>query len=119
MAKRTSEEPPWKRANPAKASGQSAPLTQAQKAEARERAREAGRPYPNLVDNMAVEAPIKEAMIASADRIVLLATETKFPGTGALRLCTLSEVDTVVTTAGANPTTLDLCRHAGGEVIIA
>jgi len=50
---------------------------------------------------------------------VLLATETKFPGTGALRLCTLSDVDTVVTTAGANPKTLDLCRHAGGEVIIA
>ena len=77
------------------------------------------RPSGNVVDNMAVEAPIKEAMIASADRIVLLATETKFPGTGALRLCTLSEVDTVVTTAGANPKTLDLCRHAGGEVIIA
>jgi DeoR/GlpR family transcriptional regulator of sugar metabolism len=77
------------------------------------------RPSGNVVDNMAVEAPIKEAMIASADRIVLLATETKFPGTGALRLCTLSDVDTVVTTAGANPKTLDLCRHAGGEVIIA
>jgi DeoR/GlpR family transcriptional regulator of sugar metabolism len=77
------------------------------------------RPSGHVVDNMAVEAPIKEAMIASADRIVLLATETKFPGTGALRLCTLSEVDTVVTTAGANPKTLDLCRQAGGEVIIA
>ena len=77
------------------------------------------RPSGHVVDNMAVEAPIKEAMIASADRIVLLATETKFPGTGALRLCTLSEVDTVVTTAGANPKTLDMCRRAGGEVLIA
>ena len=77
------------------------------------------RPSGHVVDNMAVEAPIKEAMIACADRIVLLATEAKFPGTGALRLCTLSDVDTVVTTTGANPKTLDLCRHAGGEVIIA
>ena len=34
-------------------------------------------------------------------------------------ICTLSDVDTLVTTAGANPKTLDLCRHAGGEVIIA
>ena len=68
---------------------------------------------------MAVEAPIKQAMIAAADQVVLLATEAKFPGTGALRLCALSDVDTVVTTHGANPKTLDLCRNAGGQVIIA
>ena len=42
------------------------------------------RPSGHVVDNMAVEAPIKQAMIAAADRIVLLATEAKFPGTGAL-----------------------------------
>jgi DeoR/GlpR family transcriptional regulator of sugar metabolism len=68
---------------------------------------------------MAVEAPIKKSMIASADRVVLLASEAKFPGTGALRLCTLAEVDCLITTPGANRQTLDLCRHAGGEVIIA
>jgi DeoR/GlpR family transcriptional regulator of sugar metabolism len=77
------------------------------------------RPSGHVVDNMAVEAPIKQAMIAAADRVVLLATEAKFPGTGALRLCALSEVDFVVTTAGANPKTLDRCRNAGGQVIIA
>ncbi len=76
------------------------------------------RPSGHVVDNMAVEAPIKQAMIAAADRVVLLATEAKFPGTGALRLCAVSEVDSVVTTTGANPETLDLCRHAGGEVIV-
>jgi hypothetical protein len=44
--------PPWKK-KPAK---KKAPkkLTKAQIAEARERARKAGRRYPNLVDNMAV-----------------------------------------------------------------
>jgi DeoR/GlpR family transcriptional regulator of sugar metabolism len=77
------------------------------------------RPSGHVVDNMAVEAPIKQAMIAAADQVVLLATEAKFPGTGALRLCALSEVDSVVTTDGANPKTLDLCRNAGGQVIIA
>jgi len=77
------------------------------------------RPSGHVVDNMAVEAPIKHAMIAAADRIVLLATELKFPGTGALRLCGLADVDSVVTTAGANPKTLELCRQAGGQVIIA
>jgi DeoR/GlpR family transcriptional regulator of sugar metabolism len=77
------------------------------------------RPSGHVVDNMAVEAPIKQAMIAAADRVVLLATEAKFPGTGALRLCALSDVESVVTTAGANPKTLDLCRNAGGQVIIA
>ncbi len=77
------------------------------------------RPSGHVVDNMAVEAPLKQAMIAAADRVVLLASETKFPGTGALRLCSLSEINTVITTPGANAETLDLCRNAGGEVIIA
>jgi DeoR/GlpR family transcriptional regulator of sugar metabolism len=76
------------------------------------------RPSGHVVDNMAVEAPIKQAMIAAADRVVLLATEAKFPGTGALRLCALADVDVVVTTDGANPKTLDMCRNAGGQVII-
>jgi DeoR/GlpR family transcriptional regulator of sugar metabolism len=77
------------------------------------------RPSGHVVDNMAVEAPIKQAMITAADRVVLLATEAKFPGTGALRLCALSDVDSVVTTDGANPKTLEMCRNAGGQVIIA
>lgn len=44
--------PPWKKPNPKKSSHKK--LTDAEKNEARERARKAGRPYPNLVDNMAV-----------------------------------------------------------------
>jgi hypothetical protein len=42
--------PPWKTKNLKK--GKSRPLTDDQKAAARERAAAAGRPYPNLVDNM-------------------------------------------------------------------
>ncbi|WP_372383237.1 hypothetical protein ACCQ12_06855 [Xanthomonas sp. NCPPB 1068] len=43
--------PPWKRSNPTSKRA-STPLTDAQKAAARQRAEAAGRPYPNLVDNM-------------------------------------------------------------------
>jgi hypothetical protein len=54
MAKRESSDVPWRRSNPKKKAGKSKKLTGEQKAEARARARKAGRPYPNLVDNMAV-----------------------------------------------------------------
>ena len=56
MAKRSSRKAePWDRENPKTRSGH-APrkLSAAKKASARARARRAGRPYPNLVDNMAV-----------------------------------------------------------------
>ena len=41
----------WDKPNPKK---KSAPLTASQKAQAKARAKKAGRPYPNLVDNAAV-----------------------------------------------------------------
>ncbi len=44
---------PWNKPNPKRAS-RSSPLSPAQKTQARRRAKAAGRPYPNLVDNMAV-----------------------------------------------------------------
>ncbi|WP_144762717.1 DeoR/GlpR family DNA-binding transcription regulator [Curtobacterium sp. 9128] len=72
----------------------------------------------HVVDNMAVEAPIKQSMIAASEHIVLVAPETKFPGSGALKLCSLSDVDTLITTTGAPDETLTHCRTAGGEVII-
>jgi DeoR/GlpR family transcriptional regulator of sugar metabolism len=68
---------------------------------------------------MEVETLNKQAMIEAADRVVLVASETKFPGTGSLRVCSLERIDTLVTTSGADPRTLELCREAGGKVIIA
>ncbi|MET0866958.1 MAG: hypothetical protein ABWY35_02575 [Pseudorhodoplanes sp.] len=51
----TSRNPPWKKRNPRKARGQAAKaLSPSQKETARQRAKAAGRPYPNLVDNMYV-----------------------------------------------------------------
>lgn len=49
----TIKTPPWKKKNPKKG-GTRMKMTEEQKDEARERAKKAGRPYPNLVDNMAV-----------------------------------------------------------------
>lgn len=43
------KKPVWEQPNPKK---ESKPLTPAQKAQAKKAAKAAGRPYPNLVDNM-------------------------------------------------------------------
>ncbi len=51
--KKTSRASPWNRSNP-KSAQRSKRLTPAQKATAKRRAKKAGRPYPNLVDNMHV-----------------------------------------------------------------
>jgi Domain of unknown function (DUF6321) len=52
---------PWKRPNPRKKAGKaSTHLTPAKKSAAKARARRAGRPYPNLVDNMAVASKAKK-----------------------------------------------------------
>lgn len=77
------------------------------------------RPSGHVVDNMAVEAPLKQAMIETAGKVVLAADESKFPGTGSLRVCPLSDIDVLITTGGADPDTLQLCREAGGKVILA
>jgi hypothetical protein len=42
--------PVWEKTNPKK---KSTPLTSSQKTAAKARAKKAGRPYPNLIDNMA------------------------------------------------------------------
>src|ERR1700712_1943897 len=48
---------PWKRPNPRKRAGKASKhLTPAKKSAAKARARRAGRPYPNLVDNMRMAA---------------------------------------------------------------
>jgi hypothetical protein len=46
----------WEKPNPKR---KSTPLTASQKAAAKARAKKAGRPYPNLVDNMAVSKKAK------------------------------------------------------------
>jgi hypothetical protein len=45
---------PWKRPNPRKKTGTAKKLSLSAKAAAKRSAKKAGRPYPNLVDNMRV-----------------------------------------------------------------
>ena len=65
--KTSSAKAPWDRANPKDSSGQPAKhLSPQQKASAKRAAKKAGRPYPNLVDNMhaaeaGTKAPTKKA----------------------------------------------------------
>jgi hypothetical protein len=61
MAKSTARKAPWKRSNPRKSAGKTSKhLTPAKKAKAKARAKRAGRPYPNLVDNMSVAKSAKK-----------------------------------------------------------
>lgn len=71
-----------------------------------------------VVDNMAVEVPVKQALVDAADRVVLLATDRKFPGTGSFRVCSLADVDVLVTNAAADPVTVAICREAGRKVVL-
>lgn len=57
LAERSDNRPPWKRKNPADTHTK---LTPEDIAEARARARAAGRTYPNLIDNMAIARKKKE-----------------------------------------------------------
>ncbi|GAC1430220.1 MAG: hypothetical protein NVSMB68_02530 [Thermoanaerobaculia bacterium] len=49
----TKKKAPWERAAPKKPKASGSKLSPKKKAQAKARAKKAGRPYPNLVDNMA------------------------------------------------------------------
>ena len=69
-----------------------------------------------VLDTTLVEVPVKRTLLATSQRSVLLVDRHKFPGTGALRVCGLDELDAVITTTGAHGPTLDAARAAGTEV---
>jgi hypothetical protein len=60
---------PWKRPNPRKRAGRATKhLSPAKKAEAKARARRAGRRYPNLVDNMRMAAKTRKTKAGKATK---------------------------------------------------
>jgi DeoR/GlpR family transcriptional regulator of sugar metabolism len=77
------------------------------------------RPDGQVMDSTVVEVSVKRAMIAAADRVVLLADASKFPGMGVGRVCGPEDLHTVVTTTGADPDSCQALRDAGVEVITA
>jgi DeoR/GlpR family transcriptional regulator of sugar metabolism len=77
------------------------------------------RPNGQVMDTTVVEVPVKRAMIASSDQVVLVADVGKFPGSGMSRVCGPEDLDVVVTNAGADPDTIAALGDAGVEVIEA
>jgi DeoR/GlpR family transcriptional regulator of sugar metabolism len=73
----------------------------------------------SVLDTTMIEVPVKRALLSAATRTVLLVDRHKFPGAGTLRVCGPEQVDVLVTTEGADAPTLEACRAAGTEVLIA
>ncbi|MFD9891663.1 DeoR/GlpR family DNA-binding transcription regulator [Amycolatopsis sp. NPDC059027] len=70
----------------------------------------------HVMDTTVVEVPVKRAMIAASDRVVLLADAAKFPGTGLAKVCGPEALDVVVTNAAADAGTCAALAEAGVEV---
>ena len=77
------------------------------------------RPDGTVMDSTGIEVPVKRAILASSPAAVLVADETKFPGTGILAVCSPSDISTLITSSEAPPATLQVFRQAGSEVIQA
>jgi DeoR/GlpR family transcriptional regulator of sugar metabolism len=75
------------------------------------------RPDGQVLDTTSVEVPVKRAMIAASDQVVLMADAGKFPGTGVARVCGPDSLDLVVTNAPTDRTTRTALEAAGVEVV--
>lgn len=73
----------------------------------------------SVMDTTTVEVPVKRAMLRSADRTVLVADGSKFPGSGLARVCGPERLSMLVTDEDADPSTLDVVRQTGVEVVLA
>jgi len=70
-------------------------------------------------DSTMVEVPIKRAMIAAADRVVLLADSEKFAMRGVVRVCERAAIDQLVTDAALPASVRSALDEAGIEVTLA
>ncbi|MEU8876044.1 DeoR/GlpR family DNA-binding transcription regulator [Streptomyces javensis] len=75
------------------------------------------RPGGHVMDTTVVEVPVKRAMMAAAEKTVLLADAGKFPGRGMAKVCGPQDIDFVVTNASADQATCAVLAEAGVEVI--
>lgn len=74
-------------------------------------------PDGTVLDTTVVEVPVKRAILQSAARTVLVADETKFPGTGLLSAYGPGDFHTLVTSERSDPDTLAALTYQGIEVI--
>jgi DeoR/GlpR family transcriptional regulator of sugar metabolism len=75
------------------------------------------RPDGAVLDTTAVEVPVKRAMLEVAERTVLLADASKFPGKGIARVCSAFDLAAVVTEPDADAATLARLSDRGVEVL--
>jgi len=73
----------------------------------------------SILDTTAVEVPVKRAMLEAAERTVLVADASKFPGRGIARVCGPGDLAAVVTEHGADPDTLAWLGACGVEIVTA
>ncbi|AMM31568.1 ArsR family transcriptional regulator [Sinomonas atrocyanea] len=70
-----------------------------------------------VLDTTPVEVSVKQQMIESSERVVLLATQRKFPGTGLRVVCGPDRVSTLITSAGTPDDYLLEFRRSGTAVM--
>jgi len=73
----------------------------------------------SVMDSTIVEVPIKRAMMAQAERTVLLVDAAKFEMRGSVRICGAAELDVVVTDAAPDDPRVTALAEAGVEVVHA
>lgn len=71
------------------------------------------------MDSTLIEVPVKRAMMQAADKVVLVADGTKFPGHGIAKVCDPDELSMVVTESSADADTRAQLAEAGVEVVLA
>lgn len=77
------------------------------------------RPDGRVMDTTVIEVPVKRAMIAASDQVILLADRAKFPGHGMASVCGPAELDILVTDEPAEPHTAATLREMDVSVIEA
>ena len=64
------------------------------------------------------EVPIKQAMIAAAEQVILLTDSSKFGTTGFARVCDVSDVDVIITDRNLDKQYLDFLKSRNIRVIL-
>lgn len=118
----TKKKVPWKKANPVKRTSRTT-LTPAQKKQAKARASAAGRPYPNLVDNMAVAGKAAKKKTTAGTKRAPASKAKKAKKTAASSGATPRKASTAAKRAPAarkasakTPATKKPARKAAGKV---
>ena len=72
-----------------------------------------------VMDTTVAEVPARRAMIAASDKVALLVDDTKFPGTGMVKICGPEDLDVVVTNVVPGAAAWTAFEEAGVDVIRA